>query len=329
MTAYYNENDPFAAAWLRELIEEGAIAPGAVDERSIKNVQEEDLRGFSQCHFFAGIGAWSYALRRAGWPDDRFIWTGSCPCPSFSISGKGAGFSDARHLWPDWLRLIRECRPAAILGEQVDGAIAHGWLDLVWSDLEAEGYAIGAAVLGAASVGAPHRRQRLWFVAVAERLDPGGLEHAFQPGLERHAGDERNRNQSGRERADAAGPASETGSNDWVEYSEGRGTWPEEQSGQSHGNQQTSETFGPWENTRWLWCRDQKWRPVESVPSEVAPGLAADLGLVRDAGGAYFSPLIGKTKNRVGRLRGYGNAICAPVAVEFIKAYMEVASSRP
>jgi DNA (cytosine-5)-methyltransferase 1 len=174
--AYYSENDPAAAAWLRELIGAGEIALGVVDERSIADVRAEDLEGYSQCHFFAGIGGWSRALRLAGWADDRPVWTGSCPCPSFSAAGRGNGFRDPRHLWPAWFRLIRECRPVCVFGEQVAAAIGHGWLDLVSTDLEAEGYAFGAAVLGAHSVGAPHIRQRLWFVAESksEQHDRGG-----------------------------------------------------------------------------------------------------------------------------------------------------------
>ena len=65
-TAYYNEIDPFAAQWLRNLIAAGHIAPGEVDERSIEDVTPDDLRGFTQCHFFAGIGVWSHSLRRVG-----------------------------------------------------------------------------------------------------------------------------------------------------------------------------------------------------------------------------------------------------------------------
>jgi hypothetical protein len=71
VTAYYNEIEPFAAQWLRNLIDAGHIAPGVVDTRSIEEVTANDLKGFTQCHFFAGIGVWSYALRRAGWSDDR------------------------------------------------------------------------------------------------------------------------------------------------------------------------------------------------------------------------------------------------------------------
>ena len=109
MAAYYNEHDPFAAAWLRELIRAGHIAPGEVDERSIEDVLPSELRGFTQCHFFAGIGVWSYALRQAGWPDDREVWTGSCPCQPFSAAGKRGGVADERHLWPAFYHLIREC----------------------------------------------------------------------------------------------------------------------------------------------------------------------------------------------------------------------------
>ena len=161
MTAFYNEIDPFKAEVLREAIKAGVIAPGDVDERSITDVTPADLLGYTQCHFFAGGGFWSLALRQAGWPDDREVYTGSCPCPSFSAAGKGRGFADPRHLWPEWFRLIHECRPASIFGEQVAAAIGHGWLDLVQTDLEAQEDAVGKAVFGAASVGAPHIRQRL------------------------------------------------------------------------------------------------------------------------------------------------------------------------
>ena len=176
LRAYYSENDPAKAAWLRELIARNLVAPGDVDERSIVDVRGADLAGYAQCHFFAGIAAWSYALRCAGWEDSRPVWTGSAPCPSFSAAGKGKGFDDPRHLWPEWFRLIRECRPATVIGEQVDAAIGHGWLDIVGMDLEEEGYAVAAAVLPAASVGAPHKRNRLYFCAVSEYAQRG-TEH--------------------------------------------------------------------------------------------------------------------------------------------------------
>ena len=162
---YYNENDPKAAAWLRELVKGNHIAPGEVDERSIEDVFPNDLKDYKQCHFFAGIGGWSYALRLAGVPDSTHVWTGSCPCQPFSAAGKGKGVADERHLWPAWLHLIRACRPERIYGEQVANALP--WVDLVSGDLEAEDYALWAAIVGAHSGGAPHIRQRLYWVADA------------------------------------------------------------------------------------------------------------------------------------------------------------------
>lgn len=167
MTAYYNEIDPKAAQWLRNLIDAGHIAPGYVDERSIEDVYPSDLRGFTQCHFFAGIGVWSHALRSAGWSDDRPVWTGSCPCQPFSAAGKGAGFDDERHLWPAFHHLIKECKPATVIGEQVASKDADPWIDLVHTDMEALGYAFGAVPFPSAGVGAPHIRDRLYWVGHA------------------------------------------------------------------------------------------------------------------------------------------------------------------
>lgn len=169
--AYYNEIDPHCAQWLRNLIKAGEIAPGDVDERDIRDVTPGELVEYSQCHFFAGIGGWARALRLAGWPDDRPVWTGSCPCQSFSAAGRGRGFADERHLWPYWFHLIRICRPSTIFGEQVASKLALSWLDLVQDDLEGEGYAVGSADLCAAGVGAFHIRQRLWFVGYAQGYD--------------------------------------------------------------------------------------------------------------------------------------------------------------
>jgi DNA (cytosine-5)-methyltransferase 1 len=181
VSAYYNEHDPFAAAWLRELIKAGHIATGEVDERSITDVQPADLAGFSQCHFFAGIGGWSYALRLSGWPDDRPVWTGSCPCQPFSVASVGhggaEGQSDQRHLWPSFFSLIRECRPDAIFGEQVSSAVRWGWWDEAAIDLESLSYACAASVLQADAYGAAHERKRLYWLADAS----GSGRPRYQP----------------------------------------------------------------------------------------------------------------------------------------------------
>jgi DNA (cytosine-5)-methyltransferase 1 len=179
MTAYYNENDKQTCAWLRELIKQDLIAPGDVDERDIRDVRSNDLVQFKQIHLFAGIGVWSYALRNAGWPDDRPILTGSCPCQPFSSAGKKDGTKDKRHLWPEMYRLIaglpESKRPPTIFGEQV--ANAESWFDALQNDLARENYAAGLVVFPACSVGAPHLRQRLyWFADNVEQSNRDGRQ---------------------------------------------------------------------------------------------------------------------------------------------------------
>ena len=158
---YANEIDPVACAVLREC---GLV--DHVDERSIKDVQSGDVGPFRRAHFFSGAGLWEVAARLAGWPDDRLLWTGSCPCQPLSVAGQRKGHVDERHLWPAFYRLIAECKPATIVGEQVAGKDGREWFSGVRADLESLGYACGAADLPACSVGAPHKRNRLWWVAI-------------------------------------------------------------------------------------------------------------------------------------------------------------------
>jgi len=182
---YYNEFDKYCAQWLCNLIEAGLIPPGVVDTRSIVDVQPEELEGFTQCHFFAGISGWPLALRMAGWPDDRECWTGSPPCQPFSVAGQQKGFADERDLWSVLAALIGKRRPAAFFGEQVAAAIGKHWLDRMRADLEAEGYAVGSIVLPACAVDAPHRRDRIW--VAAERI--GAVDYSQRERLEGRAGD--------------------------------------------------------------------------------------------------------------------------------------------
>jgi len=175
MASFYNEIEPYAAQWLRNLIKKGLIADGEVDTRSIVDLRPSDLVGFQQVHLFAGIGGWSQALHLAGWAPDRPVWTGSCPCQPFSEAGKGLGEADPRHLWPEFRRLISAVRPPVVLGEQVARRAGYKWLDGVQADLEGEGYASGAFDLPALAVGAPHIRHRLYWGAVnVADADEGG-----------------------------------------------------------------------------------------------------------------------------------------------------------
>ena len=302
MSAYYNEIDPYAAEWLRNLIKQGHIADGVVDDRSISDVRPEELFEFTQCHFFAGIGIWSHALRSAGWADDRPVWTGSCPCQPFSGAGKRAGTSDERHLWPHWNHLIQECRPATIFGEQVASKDGLGWLDLVQTDMEAKDYAFGAFDLCAAGFGAPHIRQRLWFVA---DTDNSGSQGRIPRGADqkredqhRHLGCDGSTNGGlGNTDIDDGGHGDSTLTSDGqarVEHGSASAT-----DGMERGP--SGKTNGHWKDADWLFCRDGKWRPVE--PSTC--------------------PLVDGATSRVGRLRAYGNGIVPQVAQGLIESYIE------
>ena len=174
---FYNEHDSKTAAWLRELIAQGHIAPGVVDERSIEDIAPKEIEGFTQCHFFAGIGGWPFALRLAGWPDSKPVWTGSCPCQPFSAAGKGKGAADERHLWPSFKWLIEQCRPSIIFGEQVASKDARSWIDGVQNDLEDVEYTFGAASLSASPF-TEHDRQRFYWFANACGERGEGLEQA-------------------------------------------------------------------------------------------------------------------------------------------------------
>ena len=256
---YYNDNDPKAAAWLRELIKQNLIPAGDVDERSIEDVTKSDLKGYTQCHFFAGIGGWSEALRLAGWPADRPVWTGSCPCQPFSSAGKRQGEKDKRHLWPEFFRLIRECKPNVIFGEQVERAIGMGWLDRVFADLEVEGYACGAAVLGAHSVGAPHIRQRLYWVADTngKQINATNQERLYtKPG--------------------GGGGNGRMGDSDGAR-SQGRGVLPER-----------ADELSPWAASlaNWIPCADGKTRRIKPGLEPLVDGLPGRVALLRGAGNA-------------------------------------------
>lgn len=315
---YYNEYDAKTAAWLRELVNAGLIPNGDVDERSITEVAPGDLRGYTQCHFFAGIGGWSLALQLAGWPPDRPVWTGSCPCQPFSVAGKGLGARDERHLWPVFFNLIRECRPEHVFGEQVASAVGHGWLDGISADLEAEGYTCGAAVLGAHSVNSPHQRQRLYWVANAASYGCDECQHSRNMVCQ-------TKEKCQHESIELSHGAFSSGSINWLDDTrrpshERRGDAGDvgcaagKEQGKARERQRSRDADSysvqdhHWSDFRVVHCRDGKNRRIPTEPA--------------------FFPLAHGVPTRVVRLRGYGNAIVPQVAAEFIGAYCDIASIR-
>lgn len=342
MGAYYNEFDPQAAAWLRELIKRGLIADGEVDERSILDVSPDDVRGFTQCHFFAGIGGWSYALRLAGWPDDRPVWTGSPPCQPFSAAGKQLGKSDERHLAPHFISLVGASRPPVLFGEQVASSAVFGkptkppkrgaarapewaWIDDLSDRLEAARYAVGASDIPAAGVGAPHIRQRTFFGALrlADAHDAGPQGHGREFGEQQHPQGRQNpvRYGSPLGGADGLADSSDDGRGEGRERVTQTGNdGPVGNGGLAAGRSSTCAPESVWRDPDWLFCRDGKWRPVEPGTQPLVDGLPRGMGRGGDDGGPFHP-----AEARVMRLRGYGNAIVPQVAAQFIRTFCEVA----
>ncbi len=301
---YYNENDPKAAAWLRELIKAGHIPEGEVDERSVEDVTVSALIGYTQHHFFAGIGGWSLALKLAGWPDDRVVWTGSCPCQPFSAAGKRAGTSDERHLWPAFHWLIKQYRPDCVFGEQVASKDGIAWLDLVSTDMEGEGYAIAPIVFPACGVGAFHKRERLWFVGDSRgeraRRDAGTISkterethlRSIDNGVIDASEGMADSHLSGKHQRSSSGEQSFHNENSKLV----RMADPPCDGRVARGSESN------WRGAQWYRCKDGKYRAIEPSVQPLAHGVP----------------------HRMGRLRGYGNAIVPQVAAQVIGAYMEL-----
>lgn len=323
---YFNEFDPFAAQWLRNL-----YPTATVDEKDIRDVQPADIAGFRRCHFFGGVGGWEYALELAGWPLDREVWTGSCPCQPLSCAGKRKGEKDERHLWPEFYRLISECRPATIFGEQVASPDGVEWLDGISLDLEELGYAVAASDLPAAGSGAPHPRQRIWWVGQLgnsnatrrnrrtrcersqQSMPSAGIavSRLANSDAERFASTPCGRQHLQELNAEPCGAACGMGDAEVGSL----GTYDR----QSHASDGWSVEAGGSIVHR---CIDGNGRRISVEPS--AFPLAARIP--RDLGQRFpeLRPLAkGARANRVGRLRGYGNAIVPQVAATFIRAFME------
>ena len=362
MKAYYNEFDPKAASWIRQLIANGLIMDGIVDDRSIIEVTPDDLKGFTRHHFFAGIGGWELALQLADWPIDRPVCTASLPCQPFSVAGAQKGKEDERHLLPHFIALVKQCNFQTIFGEQVPGAIKHGLLDDLCTEMEREKYTVGAIVLTAAGTGAPHIRQRLYWVADSINTGSQGRLSGWQDQeretVSGHAGcggsisglgNNSNKRLEGSAREGVQGTvdgltsaSSRMGDTEHdghvtcqITASDVQPSAEWRQNGENFSGQFTGASGRTdatslsgcqdgrteWSDPDWLYCRDEKYRPIKPSIEPLANGLPRGVGYSSNPS----EPIEPNNTQeaRVMRLKGYGNAIVPQVAASFISAFLE------
>ena len=231
------------------------------------------------------------------------IISGGFPCQPYSVAGKRLGKEDERHLWPEMLRIIREVAPTYVVGENVRGLVnwSEGMVfEEVCADLEAAGYDVQPFILPAAGVGAPHRRDRVWFVAHAnqprvksERRARKNAIHRFK--LAAHANDRRARREVPAGRDEPAGGAERNATNaqrDGLEHSaERRGVSQSEgEARQRIAGHATAEG----------WTRFPTQPPV----------CGGDDGFFAELDGITFP------KWRANSIKAYGNAIVPQVAYQ-------------
>lgn len=261
------------------------------------------------------------------------ILTGGFPCQPYSTAGKRKGKADDRHLWPEMLRAIREIQPSYVVGENVSGLT--NWnggmvFDEVQADLEAEGYEVLPFLLPACAVNAPHRRDRIWFIAYS--VSAGARCKSGEVGNEAGSSSE----DWGKGIRQAHRPActsgvNSTGSNGVAANSNNTGNTTlrsgidsNQQEKIIKGNQPQSkhsgfgvqgiiadtDAAGEWGNE---WKGKGKGNIWEQFPTQ-SPLCGGDDGLPSELDGITFS----KWRNE--SLKAYGNAIVPQVAFEIFKA---------
>jgi DNA (cytosine-5)-methyltransferase 1 len=225
------------------------------------------------------------------------ILSGGFPCQPYSVAGKRQGKDDERHLWPAMLDVIRAVRPKWVVGENVRGLVSwNGGLvfEEVCADLEDSGYAVQPYLLPAGGVGAPHRRDRIWFVAYREDVGPS---QAKEVGRERGEPKSNDRNQI-RGSSDANG--------------ESRSPADAKRLRLEHGPQSgsLSESEGEARKRVAGHVAAEGWSRFPTQP----PVCGGDDGLPSELDGITFP------KWRAESIKAYGNAIVPQVALQIFKA---------
>lgn len=379
---FYNELDPGACNWIQNLMNAKLIPKGYLDRRSIKEVdvtERTTVQKYTQAHFFAGIAGWPLALQLAGWPEEEKIWSASAPCPPFSSAGKKkacpecsggvlipcpvrsghfvccicqhAWFADERHLWPDFRRLVALHRPSAIIGEQVASKDGLVWFAGIRAGLEALGYAVGGTSMCAPATGAPHIRQRIFWVAVAQPVGQGegrsSQQEETRRGGDGPANNSTNSSMAHRDRFRLCGrkepnekePAESQVSRrtDAGRRAGGMGNsfMPglsfQSRHGQIAGGSQPNRpasTPSAWSDFYVVECENSKRRRIGTGVGPLDYGIPAKM--------EHLLPRLqklsedpGRTikiarKNRIAQIKGYGNSIVPQLGALFVRACMDI-----
>jgi DNA (cytosine-5)-methyltransferase 1 len=254
------------------------------------------------------------------------ILTGGFPCQPYSTAGLRKGKADERHLFPHMLRAIKEIKPRWVIGENVRGLVNWGGgmvFDEVCNDLESEGYEVQSFLIPAASVNAPHQRQRIWFVAYSNDKGRSGEFREVQ----KENGEISKRNNDAEFSNTSNGITSNSTSIGFCEYSKGERLQPKtfgtqfgvdkQNASNSNSTNSKARTFREvlgqsnrqeadgYSNVE---CSN-KWKNFPTQP----PICGGNDGISRELDGITFS----KWRNE--SIKGYGNAIVPQIAFEIFK----------
>ncbi len=238
------------------------------------------------------------------------VLSGGFPCQPFSTAGLRKGTEDDRHLWPEMLRIIGECQPRWVVGENVRGLVSWSEglvFETCYSDLENLGYSVQSFIIPACAAGnAPHRRDRVWIVANRKDDRPSQTKNLKRTRGEREPHN-RDEVRASLDAVSGIGNAPDTGG-EGCERDEFNGTF---EGGERHGNESHRTTSELYKIPHW-----------DNFPT-VAPVCGGDDGLPKELDGITFS------KWRRESIKAYGNAIVPQVAHRIFESIQQYENEQP
>jgi DNA (cytosine-5)-methyltransferase 1 len=257
--------------------------------------------------------------------DQIDILTGGFPCQPYSNAGKRMGKDDIRHLWPQMLRAITEIRPRWIIGENVSGIVSWNEglvFEEVCAELEAKGYEVQPCVLPAVSVGAPHRRDRVWFVA--RRIKQHG-----EFGIPNNNANTKN---NGLERFGRLTETISSCGKRWAEWYNARivendnlNTDSLAKIGRLMQRIANRQRFGSVGRDEDFWANWPTEPPICSGNDGLSPELAR-ITVSAKGGRRTLTAKQAISRHRQESIKGYGNAIVPQVAIQLYKAIVQIDS---